>query len=122
MPYCCAMRTSPISAAAGNAAAALSRAATANSSTPRHIRSTIVPPASLRFFTPVAAIATAILLENLKEEGQRDGQAGAGGKSDRRLLALAPGQQLERHDAQAAGEMGGEQEDQSRPGEPDPRA
>ena len=53
-----------------------------------------MPPASLRFFTPVAAIATAILLENLKEEGQRDGQAGAGGKSDRRLLALAPGAKI----------------------------
>src|SRR5882757_4768052 len=102
MPYCCAMRTSPVSAAAGIASPAITRAAPARCGKPRPRRSNIVPPSFLVFSTPVAAGATAILyeafragvvfcgryLENLEKEGEANRQAGAGREGDRRLLAV----------------------------------
>src|SRR6266851_4534365 len=136
MPYCCAMRTSPVSATAGNTSATLSRAAPTACGKPRNTPSNIVPPSFLVFYagrrrrdshsTRGRPRRRSVLhdrrLENLEEERQADRQAGAGGESDRRLLVVPPSEQLERHDAQSTGEMGSKQDDQPGLGEPYPRA
>src|SRR5258708_7828269 len=128
MPYCCARRTSPDSAAAGRASPAITRAEPTRQVRPRNLPHHIVvlPPTCALYAgpgspdghaTPDAGHSRSELanrLEYLEEEDEADRQAGTDGECEYRLLAVAPGEQLERHDAQPAREMRCKEDDQRR--------
>ena len=62
-----------------------------------------------------------VRLPGNEEEEEACCQRKAEGERDPRLLHIAPGQQLQRQDAQPAGEVGGEQDDEHGLGELDQR-